>query len=397
MTEVTFDDLLIEIGCEELPPRALDDLREALFSAVSAALEKDNLDFDKSASKAFSTPRRLALLFSAVPSRQPDQVQERRGPALSAAFDAEGQATGAATGFARSVGKEVSELDTLKTDKGEWLYARMHVAGKPVADLIYPALEQAVKQLPVPRPMRWSDHDFAFVRPVHWLVVLHGQSVLEGELLGQAAGSTTRGHRIHAPGPHKIPAAGKYLDVLEKAFVLADQEQRQSRIHQAVLALEQDARIDQSLLREVNNLVEWPVAISCAFEEAFLSVPHQALVASMQDHQKFFPVLEASGTGNITNRFVAIANLESLQPDAVREGYERVIRPRLADARSSRTQSNHWRRSSMAWTRLSFRTRSDQLGTKEDGYSLYRRRLRIFYLSSQPCANAPHNSPSATL
>jgi len=326
-------DLLIEIGCEELPPKALDTLREALFSSIRTELDKHAITFDSAASRSFSSPRRLAVLIASAAAAQPDQVQERRGPAVEVAFDAAGKPSGAAIGFARSVGKDVEELETISTDKGEWLYARQHIPGKPLSELIYPVLEQAVKTLPVPRPMRWSDHDFSFVRPVHWLIVMQGDAVLPGSLLGQAAGNQTRGHRVHSPGPHRIEQPADYPDVLERAFVLADQDMRKEKIRNLLLACSDQVHIDPDLLDEVNNLVEWPVAVECTFDEEFLEVPHEALIASMQDHQKFFPVLAGQGSSGISNRFISIANSESRNPPAVQSGFERVIRPRLADAR----------------------------------------------------------------
>jgi len=326
-------DLLIEIGCEELPPKALDELREALFAGVRDGLERENLAFDAASSRSFSTPRRLALLFSAVPAAQADQNQTRRGPAVAAAFTAEGKPTGAALGFAKSVGLSVEQLERLETDAGSWLVAQIHVPGKSLAQLVFSILEQAVRQLPVPRPMRWASHDFSFVRPVHWLVVMHGSHILPGTLLGQLAGNTTRGHRIHAPGPHQLMQASDYLPVLEKARVLADQNRRKEVIRLALLAANPATRIAPSLLDEVNNLVEWPVAIACRFDAEFLSVPHEALVASMQDHQKFFPVEAEGNTHAVDNQFIAVSNLESKDVAQVRKGFERVIRARLADAR----------------------------------------------------------------
>jgi len=326
-------DLLVELGCEELPPKALDAIRAAFFNAVGAGLEKNNLSFDKKGSRSYSSPRRLAVLFNNVASRQPDQEQERRGPALKAAFDSAGNPTGAAQGFARSVGKAVSELETQETDKGQWLFARIHQAGKPLSELIYPILEQALKQLPVPKPMRWANHDFSFVRPVHWLVVMHGKHVIKGALFDQQAGKLTRGHRVHSPGPHKLPDSSDYQDVLLKAYVIADPDGRKSHIREILERSDPHVHIDEALLNEVNNLVEWPVAVSCTFEKEFLEVPHEALIASMQDHQKFFPVLDANSPDKVSNRFIAISNIESTHIATVKEGYERVIRPRLADAR----------------------------------------------------------------
>jgi len=326
-------DLLIEIGCEELPPKALDGLRDALFEGMSKGLQDEHLAFDVTASRCWSTPRRLALFFAATAAAQADQQQERRGPALAAAYDAAGQPTPAALGFARSAGMEMTELTTLETDKGAWLVARQLIPGKTLAELVYPLLEQALKQLPIPRPMRWADHAFSFIRPVHWLVVLHGNEVIPGSLFGLAAGRLTRGHRIHSPGPHPIGQAADYLGVLQSAFVLADQQLRKSTIERMARDAASNVEIDSALLDEVNNLVEWPCAIVCSFDSEFLAVPHRALIASMQDHQKFFPVAESANCTRISNQFIAIANLDSADPEQVRQGFERVIRPRLADAR----------------------------------------------------------------
>jgi glycyl-tRNA synthetase beta chain len=327
------EDLLVELGCEELPPKALDGIRQAFFSAIKTGLEKQNFEFEADGSRSFSTPRRLAVLIRRVTSSQADQDIERRGPAVKAAFDVDGKPTGAAIGFARSVGKEVSDLETLSTDKGEWLFARQHVPGKSLAEVIFPMLEQAIKQLPVPKPMRWANHDFSFVRPVHWLVVMHGDEVYPGTLLGQNAADTTRGHRIHAPGPHRIPSVSDYCRVLQEAYVVADPEGRRELIRDKLRECSENVHIDPDLLDEVNNLVEWPVAIQCTFDDEFLAVPHEVLVASMQDHQKFFPVMESAGSEKISNHFITVANIESTHPSLVREGFERVIRPRLADAR----------------------------------------------------------------
>ena len=199
--------------------------------------------------------------------------------------------------------------------------------------MIYPILEQAIKQLPVPKPMRWADHDFSFVRPVHWLIVLHGENLIAGRLLGQDADRLTRGHRVHSPGPHVVAHSNAWQQVLNDAFVIADQDQRKSQIRESLKQSDSSVHIDQDLLDEVNNLVEWPVAVSCSFEKEFLEVPHAALIASMQDHQKFFPIMDSKNPDRVSNRFIAISNIESTHTESVREGFERVIRPRLADAR----------------------------------------------------------------
>jgi glycyl-tRNA synthetase beta chain len=335
MPDVQQQDLLIEVGCEELPPKSLNRLSVSFFTGLCNGLKKAQISFDLDSSRAYCTPRRLAVLLKNTSAQQPAQVLERRGPALVAAFDAQGEPTPAALGFARSVGKELAQLDTVKTDKGEWLFCRLESSGKPLTELIFPLLDKVLSQLPVTRPMRWADHDFSFVRPVHWLVVLHGIKVLDGCILGQTSDRMTRGHRIHSPGPHALEDAGNYLDVLRKAFVLADNTERResirSQAESAGLQLGGKASIKEELLDEVCNLVEWPVAITGQFEQTFLSVPAEALIASMQDHQKFFPVVSRDND-TLMPAFIAISNLKSEDVTAVQQGYEKVIRPRLADA-----------------------------------------------------------------
>jgi len=336
-------DLLIELGCEELPPKSLSILGQSLFDGFLDQLNKAELTFNAANSRAYYTPRRLALLISGVAGHQPDQVTERKGPALIAAYDSENQPTPAAIGFARSVGKRVDELSTLKTDAGEWLYCNVEKPGQALEVLLYPMLEAALAALPVAKPMRWASNDFSFIRPVHWLVVMHGSKVLSGRLFGLNAGTATRGHRIHSPGPHVIATASDYEGVLETACVVVDQIKRRDIIKNQVFTLGQSAGgravINDSLLEEVTNLVEWPRSICGSFDAEFLSVPAEALIASMQDHQKFFPVV-SKDQGLLMNRFIAVANLESLDFDAVREGFERVIRPRLSDARFFWDQDN---------------------------------------------------------
>jgi glycyl-tRNA synthetase beta chain len=336
-------DLLIELGCEELPPKSLPNLAETLYQGLLSQLEKAELTFNKSTSRFFYTPRRLAVFVSNLAGRQPDQVLERKGPALAAAFDAENNPTPAAQGFARSVGKSVEELQTLKTDKGEWLYCKVEKPGKELDELLLSMLETALAGLPVAKPMRWASNDFSFIRPVHWIVAMHGSRTLDLSLLGQKAGNTTRGHRIHSPDPSVIAAAADYEKVLQSAHVLVDQEKRRELIEKQATELGKSsggkAIIDTNLLEEVNCLVEWPRSICGSFDEEFLEVPAEALIASMQDHQKFFPVVNTEN-GSLMARFIAVANLDSQDFEAVRAGFERVIRPRLADARFFWEQDN---------------------------------------------------------
>jgi glycyl-tRNA synthetase beta chain len=328
-------DLLVELGCEELPPKTLRRLAEAFYSGVCKGLSAAGFDIDPGAGSVLYTPRRMGFRLANVAGKQADQVLERKGPAVSAAFDADGNPTQAALGFARSVGKKPEELERQKTDKGEWLFCSIRQEGKNLQDVLFPVLEKALSTLPVAKPMRWSDHDFSFVRPVHWLVVLHGNEVLEGSLFGKNAGRATLGHRIHAPGPHNINSVSDYESLLKSAFVIVDPESRKQKIKQLAIeagnSLGGKTRITDDLLDEVSNIVEWPVAVSCNFDEVFLEVPSEALIASMEDHQKFFPVLDADN-GDLTPGFIVISNIESSDTPVVKQGYERVIRPRLADA-----------------------------------------------------------------
>lgn len=336
-------DLLIELGCEELPPKSLPILGQTLFDGFLKLLKKAELTFNEASSRVYYTPRRLVLLISDLAECQPDQLLERKGPALAAAFDADNQPTPAAIGFARSVGKNVDELETLKSDKGEWLYCQLEKPGQKLEELLFPMLEKSLAAMPVAKPMRWASNDFSFVRPVHWLVVLHGSKVLNGGLFGLQAGNSTRGHRIHSPGPHEITTASDIEQVLESACVVVDQNKRRDIIKRQAIELGEaaggKALIDKELLEEVTNLVEWPRSICGSFDKEFLDVPSEALIASMQDHQKFFPVVD-NDKDSLLARFIAVANLESTDFDAVRNGFERVIRPRLADARFFWEQDN---------------------------------------------------------
>jgi len=329
-------DLLIELGCEELPPKSLPLLGRSLFDGFLQQLDKAEFQYNRANSRYFYTPRRLALSISNLAERQPDHILERKGPAIAAAFDTENKPTPAARGFARSVGKDIDQLETLKTDKGEWLYCKVEKTGAKLDDLFFSMLEKTLSGLPVAKPMRWASNDFSFIRPVHWLVVQHGSRVIPGSLFGLESGNLTGGHRIHNPGPHEIPVAGDYEEVMHAACVMVDQDRRRSLIQRQVLELgtrcDGKALVNPGLLDEVNCLVEWPHSINGDFDQEFLEVPAEALIASMQDHQKFFPVVNLND-GALMATFIAVANLDSEDFSAVRDGFERVIRPRLADAR----------------------------------------------------------------
>ena len=327
--------LLIELGTEELPPRALDELSQSFLDGVLQGLSRRGIDGALDEARAYCTPRRLAVHVPAVAGTQPEQHVERRGPAVNAALDAQGQPSKALTGFAQSCGVEVSQLEKLETDKGAWFVFRAVRPGQPLAALLPEIVEEALKGLPIPRPMRWADHDYAFVRPAHWLVMLHGADIIDGEVLGLKSGRKSRGHRFMHPNPVHVTDADGWLDALRAAKVLADPRERRERIRAEVARVATqtggEPRLDESLLDEIANLTEWPAAIACAFEREFLAVPPEALVTTMETNQKVVPVFDASGT--LTEHFIGVANIESKDPNEIRKGYERVIRPRFADAK----------------------------------------------------------------
>ena len=326
-------DLLIEIGTEELPPKALRRLSLAFADEMAKGLDSASIEPEKI--HVFATPRRLALLLKALPTAQSDRETTRRGPAVAAAFDDEGCATQAAVGFAKSCGVEVEELDQLETKKGSWLSFRAIEKGQPTAALIPDLVSRALAALPIPKRMRWGDRDEEFVRPVHWVVLLFGDEVIDATILGIKAGRSTHGHRFHHPEAIYLAEPEAYLPILEtEGHVLADYAARQEAIRAQVIeqanTLGGEAIVDDELLNEVTALVEWPVAISGRFDEAFLEVPSEALISSMQDHQKYFPVVDAEG--KLLPYFITVANLISTDPAQIQAGNERVIRPRLADA-----------------------------------------------------------------
>jgi glycyl-tRNA synthetase beta chain len=326
-------DLLIEIGTEELPPKALRDLSNAFAGGMEKALEDAALR--PSRIRAYAAPRRLALLIKGLPLAQPDRETVRRGPALAAAFNEDGCPTQAALGFAKSCGVEVEQLDQQETKKGSWLSFRAAVQGKATAGLVPDLVRQSLAGLPIPKRMRWGDRSEEFVRPVHWVVLLFGDEVIDAEILGIKADRYTRGHRFHHPEPIYLGEPEAYRPILEtEGYVLADYSARREAIRAQVLEqaekLGGQAVIDNDLLDEVSALVEWPVAISGRFDTAFLEVPSEALISSMQDHQKYFPVVD--NDGKLMAHFITVANLVSSDPQQIKAGNERVIRPRLADA-----------------------------------------------------------------
>ncbi len=326
-------DLLIEIGTEELPPKALPNLSKAFAEGIVKGLQKQEITYESIS--AFATPRRLAVIIKAAASVQANRHTERRGPSLKAAFDAEGQASKAALGFARSCGVNVSELEKLETNKGSWLVYKHTQNGQATASLIPTIIENSLAALPIPKRMRWADLPYEFVRPVHWLVILFGMEVIETEIFGIASGRETRGHRFHHPQAIVLNDTNDYVSSLEnQGFVIASFTKRRDMIRQLVTEaaneLQGEAVIDDDLLDEVTCLVEYPVVITGSFDKRFLQVPAEALIAAMKGHQKYFHIVDSER--KLLPFFITISNIQSQQPDVIRAGNERVIRPRLSDA-----------------------------------------------------------------
>jgi len=330
--------LLIELGTEELPPKALKKLSDAFTQELlNGLLEAELIEQqDADSATAFATPRRLALSVNNVIAAQPDQSVERRGPAVKAAFNEDGEPSNAALGFARSCGVEVADLERLKTDKGEWLSYNLTQTGKTIDELVPAIIEQAIKRLPIAKRMRWGAGSAEFVRPVHWLVVLHGEQIVPATILDIESANTTRGHRFHSDGEITLDNATQYEQtLLEQGHVVASFTERQSQIAQQITTLANsiDGVIeqDQALLDEVTGLVEHPTAILGAFDNSFLQVPQECLVSSMRDHQKYFHIVDKQGT--LLPNFITVSNIQSKSPETVQNGNERVLRARLSDAR----------------------------------------------------------------
>ncbi|MCR6495024.1 glycine--tRNA ligase subunit beta [Thermomonas sp. S9] len=327
--------LLIELGTEELPVKALPGLAQALFDGVIAALEKRGIAIERGDAKPLYSPRRLAVLLPGVAIEQPAQTSEVLGPYLNIALDADGQPTRALLGFAAKLGVEWTQLERITDGKGERFVHRATTPGALTLDLLQGVLDEALAGMPIPKPMRWGDHAYGFARPLHWQVVLLGGTVANVHALGIRAGRHTRGHRFHAPGNVSIAQPQDYAQAMRQAFVLVDPDARRAHIRaqveQAARGVAGQARITADNLEQVTCLTEWPQAITCAFDREFLAVPQEALIETMEANQKFFPVLDAQG--RLTEHFIGIANIASKDPAEIRKGYERVIRPRFADAR----------------------------------------------------------------
>ncbi|MGH8088212.1 MAG: glycine--tRNA ligase subunit beta, partial [Stenotrophomonas sp.] len=327
--------LLIELGTEELPVKALPGLAQAFFDGVIDGLTKRGVAVERGDAKPLSTPRRLAVLLPGVAVEQPEQHGEVLGPYLNIALDADGQPTKALQGFAAKAGIDWTALERTSDAKGERFVHRSVTPGARTAALLPEILREAIAAMPIPKPMRWGSHSYGFARPVHWLVLLHGKDVIEAELLGLSSDRMSRGHRFMHDKTVWLSSPDDYVSSLQAAYVLVDADARRTRIVEAVNAEAAkaggQARITADNLDQVVNLVEWPAPVLCSFEREFLAVPQEALIETMEVNQKFFPVLDAGG--KLTEKFIGIANIESKNVAEVSKGYERVIRPRFADAK----------------------------------------------------------------
>ncbi|KGQ67583.1 glycine--tRNA ligase subunit beta [Gallibacterium anatis] len=330
---MTTKNFLAEIGTEELPPKALKKLAVAFADNFTAELNNAGLTFDKV--EWFAAPRRLAVKVLGLITEQPSKTIEKRGPAVSVAFDADGKPTKAAEGWARGCGITVDQAQRLTTDKGEWLYYQMVEPGKETKALLLDLVSNALAKLPIPKPMRWGDKNEQFIRPVHTVTLLFGDELIEGEILGVKSGRTIRGHRFLGQQEFTIDNADQYPQLLaEKGSVIADFEQRKAIIRQdaekAAAKVGGIADIEEDLLDEVTSLVEFPVVMTAKFEERFLAVPAEALVYTMKGDQKYFPIYDQND--KLLPNFIFVSNINPQDQSSVIEGNEKVVRPRLSDA-----------------------------------------------------------------
>ena len=330
---MTTQNFLVEIGTEELPPKALKTLATSFADNVEVELNQAGLSFDKI--EWFAAPRRLAVKVLNLATQQPSKEIEKRGPAVSAAFDAEGKPTKAAEGWARGCGITVEQAERIATDKGEWLVHRAKIEGQPTKNLLNDIVANALAKLPIPKPMRWADKTVQFIRPVHTVTMLLGDELIEGEILGVASARTIRGHRFLGEKEFEIQHADQYPQLLrEKGSVVADFNERKAEIlaksQAKATALGGVADIEESLLEEVTSLVEYPNVLAAKFEEHFLAVPAEALVYTMKGDQKYFPIYDKDG--KLLPHFIFVSNINPEDPTAIIEGNEKVVRPRLTDA-----------------------------------------------------------------
>ena len=333
MSDIATADFLVEIGTEELPPKALDELSRAFGRLLAERLTENRLAHGNL--ELFATPRRLAAKISDLATAQPDRSVDAKGPPVSIAFDSDGNPMPPAIAFAKKCGVEVSALQRTSTAKGEWLSHSSTERGVAATSLLADIVNDALAALPIPRRMRWGESDAEFVRPVHWVMLLLGKEIVEGRILGHSSGNKTRGHRFMSAGELTVSSPGEYAGLLENdGFVIANADRRESLIREqvtsAAAAAGGVALATDELFAEVTALTEWPVAITGKFDDEFLALPAEVITASLTGHQRYFPIADENGT--LLAAFVVVSNLASKDPEQVRDGNERVIRPRLADA-----------------------------------------------------------------
>ena len=326
------ENLLIELGSEELPPKALIQLGSSFADNIKDALSAAELGYSNV--QWFAAPRRLAVYVTSLAESQQDKVVEKRGPAVAAAFDADGNPTKAAMGWARGNGINVEEADRLVTDKGEWLMYKAEVKGQKINELLEDIVNQAIAKLPIPKPMKWGNYTTQFIRPVHTLCALYGDELIDIAALGLSSARTIQGHRFHGEKTFELDHADNYQSALKAHYVVADFASRATSIAESLNAKADEqglvADYDDSLLNEIAALVEWPVVLQAGFDEAFLEVPKEALIYTMKGDQKYVPLLNEDGS--LSNKFLFVTNIESHDPVQIIHGNEKVIRPRLADA-----------------------------------------------------------------
>jgi len=329
---MSVQDFFVEIGTEELPPKALKTLATAFADNITEELAKQNLSHADVS--WYAAPRRLAVRVNQLALQQQDKVVEKRGPALAAAFDADGQPTKAAAAWAASNGITADQAERLETDKGAWLIHKALIKGESTVALLPAVISTALAKLPIAKPMRWGNSTAEFIRPVHTVTLLLGDDVVPATILGKESGRVSYGHRFHAPALVEIKNADAYLSTLEQSYVIADFAKRKAIIAENVAAqakaLNGVALMDDALLEEVASLVEWPVVLVGSFEERFLQVPAEPLISTMKDNQKYFPLVD--NNGKLLNKFIFVANIESKDPSQIISGNEKVVRPRLSDA-----------------------------------------------------------------
>jgi len=354
--------ILFELGCEELPPKSLKPLRDALQASVIEQLKEADISFDSI--KAFAAPRRLAIQITGISDKQPDRTEQKRGPAIKAAFDDEGNPTRAAMGFAKGLGIEASELTTIHTNKGDYVGYEQTIHGQATTELLPDIFQTALDNLPIAKRMRSGSGREEFVRPVQWVVLMQDGQVIDATIQGHQSGAKTRGHRFHSPDYHELDHADNYESLLERLKVIADFDKRRMMINNQVKTLADqvnaDAIVPAELLDEVTALVDLPIALRASFEPRFLQVPQEALISTMQADQKYFCLTDKDG--KLQPYFIFITNIESKDPNQIVEGNEKVVRPRLADAEFFFLQDQKQPLFAMTES-LKTRVFQDQLGT----------------------------------